>query len=781
MECNKDEAFRAKELAEKKMQNNDFEAAQRIALKAQSLYPELDNITQLLSICDVHCSAGKGLLGSEKDWYGILQVDKFADESTIKKQYRRLALLLHPDKNRLPGAEGAFKLICEANALLSDPTKKSLYDSKVKVLSRSTAANQPTHYMNRSSQPNQQTGAQNNISNGFSNLNQFQATKSTYSVRRDVFWTCCPFCEVKYQYLREFINRSLRCQSCSKAFVGYEVSVRGVSLGSKSGQPSGQHVSPRPDLSRGAAFQEKVVPNQARMGVQIDKGPKAPNGGSQGIARGKALPPEPSVQKGSGSEDIPVANAANVSGNVNTKRTDIQNAKSSHGGNEGKTFNGDARKTGEATNKSRKRGRKQVVESSDSFDTSSDSDEDLTTKGKFGKCVSDLKSESSSDHFVRRSTRRRQNVSYKETDESNLASSLKRPQATKTDNGEQKVAVDSEDSKHGNQSKESLQEKKAGYNKEESKVKVETGNKSSAGIDSVEIESDSDQDLSDSQNSDTENCPDPEFSDFDKVREESNFRVNQLWACYDTSDGMPRFYAKVKKVNVSPFELSITWLEADPIGDAYEKWVDEELPVGCGSFRHGKTENTSARLSFSHRVHCEKGKKRGSFIIYPRQGEVWALFKNWHISWSLNPENHTEFKYEVVEVLSNFVPGIGIKVCYLDKISGFVSLFQKARENETNPFWVGPNELYKFSHCVPSFRMTGNEREGVPIGSFELDPASLPLNPEDLFYPGKSDKRKGKSVASEITSTPKKFVNLEGTEAEVIRIRRSPRGVNVIR
>ncbi|KAL0410466.1 UNVERIFIED_CONTAM: hypothetical protein Slati_3636300 [Sesamum latifolium] len=218
-------------------------------------------------------------------------------------------------------------------------------------------------------------------------------------------------------------------------------------------------------------------------------------------------------------------------------------------------------------------------------------------------------------------------------------------------------ALDSEDSKHNNKksfptdadyskqenkvmgsvhSEESLRRKDAGSDKKGKKV--ETGGKSSTGADTVEIESDSDQDSISSNKSEAGlcHCPDPEFSDFEKERDESCFSVNQFWACYDTLDGMPRFYAKVKKVCSSPFELSITWLEADPIDEAYEKWVDEELPVGCGRFRLGKTEETSIRLSFSHQVRCEKGKKRGSLIIYPRKGEVWALFRDWDISWSSN-------------------------------------------------------------------------------------------------------------------------------------------------
>lgn len=64
------------------------------------------------------------------DYYELLGVSRDADEATIKKAYRRLALEYHPDRN--PGnkeAEEKFKLISEAYQVLSDPKKRALYDS----------------------------------------------------------------------------------------------------------------------------------------------------------------------------------------------------------------------------------------------------------------------------------------------------------------------------------------------------------------------------------------------------------------------------------------------------------------------------------------------------------------------------------------------------------------------------------------------------------------------------------------------------------------------------
>ena len=97
-------------------------------------------MTHMTMVCDVHCTATttekKLFFGNMLDWYGILQVDMKADDIVIKKQYRRLALLLHPDKNKLPGAESAFKLIGEAQSILLDKAKRNFYDIKRKAWSK---------------------------------------------------------------------------------------------------------------------------------------------------------------------------------------------------------------------------------------------------------------------------------------------------------------------------------------------------------------------------------------------------------------------------------------------------------------------------------------------------------------------------------------------------------------------------------------------------------------------------------------------------------------------
>ena len=64
-----------------------------------------------------------------KDYYEVLGVPKDADESTIKKAYRKLAMKYHPDRNPdNKDAEAKFKEIGEAYEVLSDPDKRAAYD-----------------------------------------------------------------------------------------------------------------------------------------------------------------------------------------------------------------------------------------------------------------------------------------------------------------------------------------------------------------------------------------------------------------------------------------------------------------------------------------------------------------------------------------------------------------------------------------------------------------------------------------------------------------------------
>ncbi len=67
---------------------------------------------------------------TQKDYYEVLGLSRDAGPEEVKKAFRQLALKYHPDRN--PGSaesEERFKTAAEAYEVLSDPHKRSLYDS----------------------------------------------------------------------------------------------------------------------------------------------------------------------------------------------------------------------------------------------------------------------------------------------------------------------------------------------------------------------------------------------------------------------------------------------------------------------------------------------------------------------------------------------------------------------------------------------------------------------------------------------------------------------------
>src|ERR1051325_4958461 len=63
---------------------------------------------------------------SNKDYYGVLGVDKHASQAEIDRQYKRQAAKHHPDRG---GSEERMKSLNEAYGVLKDQTLRSSYDA----------------------------------------------------------------------------------------------------------------------------------------------------------------------------------------------------------------------------------------------------------------------------------------------------------------------------------------------------------------------------------------------------------------------------------------------------------------------------------------------------------------------------------------------------------------------------------------------------------------------------------------------------------------------------
>lgn len=183
MNTNRAEAERLLEIGEELLQKRDLKGSRELAILVQETEPLLEGSDQILAIVDVLEAAEKplNLNNHHLDWYAILQINRSSqDLNLIKKQYRTLALLLHPDKNPFSFAELAFKLVSDAWAVLSDPAQKAQYDK------------------------------------GF----EFE---NDGALCLEVFWTACPYCYRLYEYAKVYEGCCLMCQNCDKSFHGVSI------------------------------------------------------------------------------------------------------------------------------------------------------------------------------------------------------------------------------------------------------------------------------------------------------------------------------------------------------------------------------------------------------------------------------------------------------------------------------------------------------------------------------------------------------------------------------
>lgn len=108
--------------------------------------------------------------------YNVLELNDNASQEEIKKSYRRLSLLFHPDRNNnSPESTVRFQKISSAYETLSDEEKRKNYDIQLK------GTFQSTNFQNFFNQPNKEFDA-TDILNFFSN-NFFNNSASVNGVK----------------------------------------------------------------------------------------------------------------------------------------------------------------------------------------------------------------------------------------------------------------------------------------------------------------------------------------------------------------------------------------------------------------------------------------------------------------------------------------------------------------------------------------------------------------------------------------------------------------------
>ncbi|KAI3929429.1 hypothetical protein MKW92_010456 [Papaver armeniacum] len=224
--------------------------------------------------------------------------------------------------------------------------------------------------------------------------------------------------------------------------------------------------------------------------------------------------------------------------------------------------------------------------------------------------------------------------------------------------------------------------------------------------------------------------PTLEFHDFSNNKKAAAFAVDQFLAVYD-QEKMPRLYAKItriercykKETNSTDNVLYVRWLRPAPINPDERKWHEAGLPVSCGFFKIDGVGKCNI-LAISHLVSSfrEYHYSNNLFELYPREGEVWALYKEWKpFHWCSDPKTRKGCKFLLVEILSDYSTAAGVKVASLVKVAGYRSIFRRSDLS----YQIPSRNLFGFSHNVP-VRSAG-DMKGLFSGTvLDLDPLSIP-------------------------------------------------------
>ncbi|CAL9748400.1 unnamed protein product [Musa acuminata subsp. burmannicoides] len=169
------------DIAHRRLRERDLVGSKRFAERAVEVDPLIGGADQVIAVADV-LLASQRRVNNHVDWYAVLQLDPSSPAgrhpSAVRSQFRRLALLLSLVRHHLDIAASAAKLVDDAWAVLSDPSKKALFDAELDMATAALPRQRPV----------------------------------------PTFWTACPSCCYLHKYSCDYEGKNLRCPSCRRAF-----------------------------------------------------------------------------------------------------------------------------------------------------------------------------------------------------------------------------------------------------------------------------------------------------------------------------------------------------------------------------------------------------------------------------------------------------------------------------------------------------------------------------------------------------------------------------------
>jgi len=161
MESNKEEALRCFDIAKGCFSSGNLEKALRLFTKSNSMYPTeaakhwiektmreaaatektnnprpttnnptpKDQVTPDKPATKKQKDEVERIMRDQRSYYKVLNIDRSASSKQIEKSYRKLILIIHPDKNPHPQASEAFNVLQSAKDCLTNEQTREIYNA----------------------------------------------------------------------------------------------------------------------------------------------------------------------------------------------------------------------------------------------------------------------------------------------------------------------------------------------------------------------------------------------------------------------------------------------------------------------------------------------------------------------------------------------------------------------------------------------------------------------------------------------------------------------------